>query len=54
MNSWNNRFKDEKYVYGTDPNVFLADIHRKLNVSKDALAVAEGEGRNAVFLAEPG
>lgn len=54
MNSWNDRFKTENYVYGTTPNVFLADIHKKLKVTGDALAIAEGEGRNAVFLAQQG
>lgn len=54
MNGWNNRFNDEKFVYGTEPNEFLADIHRKLSLSGEALAIAEGEGRNAVFLAEQG
>ncbi|MGN7941468.1 methyltransferase domain-containing protein [Virgibacillus sp. 6R] len=54
MNGWNNRFKDEKYVYGTEPNEFLVDIHRKLSLTGEALAIAEGEGRNAIFLAEQG
>lgn len=54
MNSWNDRFKNEKYVYGTNPNVFLADVHKKLNLSGEALAIAEGEGRNAVYLAQQG
>jgi len=54
MNSWNDRFKNENYVYGTNPNVFLADVHKKLNLSGDALAIAEGEGRNAVYLAQQG
>ena len=54
MNQWNNRFQDEKYVYGTEPNVFLSEIQEKLQLSGDVLAIAEGEGRNAVFLAEQG
>lgn len=54
MNFWDNRFKEEDYVYGTEPNVFLAEAHSKLNLSGEALAIAEGEGRNAVFLAEQG
>ncbi|MFN2747275.1 SAM-dependent methyltransferase [Bacillus sp. z60-18] len=55
MNSfWNTRFQDEKYVYGTEPNAFLADSQKKLQLTGDALAIAEGEGRNAVFLAEQG
>ncbi|GAE33186.1 class I SAM-dependent methyltransferase [Halalkalibacter akibai] len=54
MNPWNTRFQNENYVYGTEPNVFLAEMQRKLPLSGDALAIAEGEGRNAVFLAEQG
>ncbi|QHZ47028.1 SAM-dependent methyltransferase [Bacillus sp. NSP9.1] len=55
MNSfWNTRFQDENYVYGTEPNAFLADSQKKLQLTGDALAIAEGEGRNAVFLAEQG
>lgn len=54
MNSWNDRFKNENYVYGTNPNLFLADIHKKLNLLGEALAIAEGEGRNAVYLAQQG
>lgn len=52
MADWNERFKDEKYVYGTEPNVFLKDMHAVL--SGDVLTIAEGEGRNAVFLAGQG
>jgi hypothetical protein len=54
MNHWNTRFQNENYVYGTEPNVFLEDTQKKLNLSGNALAIAEGEGRNAVFLAEQG
>ena len=54
LNQWNNRFQDAKYVYGTEPNEFLRDMQKKLQLSGDALAIAEGEGRNAIFLAEQG
>lgn len=54
MNKWNTRFQSENYVYGKEPNVFLEEFHKKLNISGDALAIAEGEGRNAVYLAEQG
>ncbi len=54
MNPWNARFQDENYIYGTEPNVFLAETQKRLQLSGDALAIAEGEGRNAVFLAEQG
>jgi 2-polyprenyl-3-methyl-5-hydroxy-6-metoxy-1,4-benzoquinol methylase len=54
LNTWNERFKSEDYIYGTEPNVFIKDIHNKLQLTGNALAIAEGEGRNAVFLAEQG
>ncbi|WP_121614525.1 class I SAM-dependent methyltransferase [Mesobacillus foraminis] len=54
MNSWNARFQSQNYVYGTAPNVFLAEFQKKIDLSGDALAIAEGEGRNAVYLAELG
>ncbi|MCQ6560249.1 class I SAM-dependent methyltransferase [Paenibacillus mendelii] len=53
-NPWNARFLDESYVYGTEPNVFVAEMQKRLRLSGDALAIAEGEGRNAVFLAGEG
>ena len=54
MNHWNTRFQVENYVYGKEVNVFLREFQRKTNISGDALAIAEGEGRNAVYLAEQG
>lgn len=54
MNHWHTRFQAENYVYGKEPNVFLSEMHKKLQLNGDALAIAEGEGRNAVFLAEQG
>ena len=54
VNQWNTRFQAENYVYGKNPNVFLEEIQKKLQLTGEALAIAEGEGRNAVFLAEQG
>jgi 2-polyprenyl-3-methyl-5-hydroxy-6-metoxy-1,4-benzoquinol methylase len=54
MNQWNNRFAAEHYVYGTEPNVFLNEMQKRLQLSGEVLTIAEGEGRNAVFLAEQG
>ncbi|MBT2571064.1 class I SAM-dependent methyltransferase [Planococcus sp. ISL-110] len=54
MNVWNERYGNENYVYGTAPNVFLKGIQPLLPVSGKVLSIAEGEGRNAVFLAEQG
>lgn len=54
MNVWNKRYESESYVYGTAPNVFLKEIQPLLPVSGKVLSIAEGEGRNAVFLAKQG
>lgn len=54
MNHWNTRFQTENYVYGKEPNAFLKEFQKKLKSSGDALAIAEGEGRNAVYLAQQG
>ncbi|HSP22089.1 MAG TPA: class I SAM-dependent methyltransferase [Planococcus sp. (in: firmicutes)] len=54
MVDWNERYDVEKYLYGTEPNVFLKDIQTAVLTSGKVLSIAEGEGRNAVFLAEQG
>ena len=43
-----------KIIYGTEPNEFLAEAHSKLQLSGNVLTIAEGEGRNAIYLAEQG
>ncbi|MGM0845722.1 MAG: SAM-dependent methyltransferase [Bacillota bacterium] len=54
MNHWDERFSTKSYVYGTEPNEFLKEAQQKLQLKGKALAIAEGEGRNAVFLAKQG
>jgi SAM-dependent methyltransferase len=49
---WNRRYSVDKYIYGTEPNSFLAEHAEKL--TGPVLSLAEGEGRNAVFLASLG
>ncbi len=49
---WNERYASEEFVYGTEPNAFLAE-HAGL-LSSTVLSLAEGEGRNAVFMASLG
>jgi len=49
---WNTRYAGTDYVYGTQPNSFLAE-HADL-VQGPVLSLSEGEGRNAVFLASRG
>ncbi len=49
---WNERYASEGFVYGTEPNSFLAQ-HANI-LTGPVLSLAEGEGRNAVFLASLG
>lgn len=49
---WDQRYAGDDYVYGTEPNTFLAQ-HAGL-LSGPVLSLAEGEGRNGVFLASRG
>ena len=51
---WEKRFSVRDYVFGTAPNVFLESQAALLPKSGTALAVADGEGRNGVWLAERG
>jgi SAM-dependent methyltransferase len=46
---WNERYAVPEFVYGTEPNDFLAEQARSL--TGPVLSLAEGEGRNGVFLA---
>lgn len=54
MNKWQTRFDQPEYVFGKEPNVFIQEAAERFELGPDVLAVAEGEGRNAVFLAEQG
>ena len=49
---WDQRYAVDEYIYGTEPNSFLAE-HAEM-LSGPALSLAEGEGRNGVFLASLG
>lgn len=51
---WNTRYSGEDYLFGTSPNAFLASQRHLLAPGQRALAVADGEGRNSVWLAEQG
>ncbi len=51
---WESRFAKPEYEFGKAPNEFLARCKPLLPKSGHALAVADGEGRNGVWLAEQG
>ena len=50
---WNSRYAQNGFVYGTEPNDFLAEVAGRLPAGP-VLCLGEGEGRNAVHLASLG
>ena len=51
---WEGRYSAPGYIFGEEPNYFLAACKPLLPTAGRALAVADGEGRNGVWLAEQG
>lgn len=51
---WQGRYAVTEYIFGEEPNAFLASKRDLLPRSGRALAVADGEGRNGVWLAQQG
>ena len=54
LERWNSRFAAEGYLFGTGPNAFLAAQAARLRPGQTCLSVADGEGRNGVWLAKQG
>jgi len=50
---WNERFATENYLFGVKPNRYLLEKIALLQKGK-ALSIADGEGRNSVWLATQG
>jgi SAM-dependent methyltransferase len=51
---WDDRYSIDDYLFGTEPADFLVAHAHLLEPGSRALAVADGEGRNSVFLAQQG
>ncbi len=51
---WDTRYAGTDYIFGTAPNHFLASQAALIRPGMRALALADGEGRNSVWLAEQG
>lgn len=52
---WNKRFDTPDYIFGKTPNEYLQEQARRyLNQGDAILCVADGEGRNSVWLAKQG
>lgn len=52
--TWDERYKADGYFYGNEPNDFLRLQTPRIIPRGEVLCIAEGEGRNAVFLAGQG
>jgi SAM-dependent methyltransferase len=53
LQRWNERFSTNEYLFGKKVNHYLAAQQDRLHGGK-ALAIADGEGRNSVWLAQQG
>jgi len=51
---WDRQYAEEAYIFGTTPNVFLANEAHRFTPRGRILVPGDGEGRNGVWLAEQG
>lgn len=51
---WDERYGAPAYLYGTEPSDFLAERYLALPPGGEVLCLADGEGRNGVFLSTRG
>lgn len=54
ISSWDERYADTGYLFGTTPNDFLKSVADRLAPNSKVLCLADGEGRNGVYLAALG
>lgn len=52
--NWDERFAGEGFLYGTEPAPFVTKNAGSLPERSRVLSIADGEGRNSVWLAEQG
>jgi len=52
--TWNARFAVDSYLFGTEPNSWLRQNAESWKAGSHILCVADGEGRNSVWLAQQG
>lgn len=53
-NNWDDRYQGDEYLFGTDAAAPMQALRDQLPDAGSALAVADGEGRNSVWLAQQG
>ena len=54
IRDWDDRYADSDYLFGTAPNDFLKSVANRLTPNSQILCLADGEGRNGVYLATLG
>ena len=54
IDHWNERYLGNDYLFGKEPNAFLASQKARFEAGMQVLSVADGEGRNGVWLAQQG
>ncbi len=54
VQTWNRRFAGDDYLFGTEPNTWLREYAAVWSPGQRVLCVADGEGRNSVWLARQG
>ena len=52
--TWNRRYAGDDFLFGTEPNAWLREHARAFPAGGRVLCVADGEGRNSVWLARQG
>ncbi|WP_114653034.1 class I SAM-dependent methyltransferase [Polynucleobacter necessarius] len=52
---WNERFDKEEFIFGKEPNEYLVEqVSQYLKPDSSVLCIADGEGRNGIWLAKQG
>lgn len=49
---WDQRFSEDDFLYGKEANQFIQQITQEIKPAGNVLAIAEGQGRNALYIAE--
>ena len=49
---WDNLYSQTQDLYGISPNYFIQQIADQIPIVGKTLAIAEGEGRNILYLAK--
>ena len=51
---WNDRYKTDEFIFGREPNAFVKSQAHLFKPGMKVLSIADGEGRNGVFVARQG